>query len=461
MIKNSTGALRPSPRLFSSFLLGSLCAFAIFLCLAGCRKIPPEPPPDPFPEKLNRSDSLSVSIFIDATKSMEGFVTPGTHTEYCRIMDQLEDAINTGWMKVDLDFYRFGCWVESLTREQFLGCTKEDFYCQPRLHLETHIDSVLNVAATKRTGSSASLAIIVTDLFQDESDISCITNSLRDTYMRELQQAVAIIGLRSQFVGSVYDVSRINENFSYTSGTEDKGRYRPFYLLVIGKHADVDRFAQSMSAMLPEIVDLDYYLIFSRYLGDPLATLKQAQISDYANFDKCDPAFSDIPHFTINADKGNSWLKAKIPFAPLPNTLRYLPRSYRQETSISIFTSDKPEAWYAYKPPKNPVSVRILIQGAREIEVEVRLDPKALGTAEWADISTRIFPDLDKDMPLPPWCRDWDMPVDKLAYWQQHREHFDGSTTYNLYRFMYGLTGALIEVQPPMILDLRFTLEIK
>ena len=190
---------------------------------------------------------------------MQGFVVPDS-THYTRICSSLESVIVSGWRDETVNFFRFGEKVEPIDRSTYLQAGYESFYEEEDIFGKTYIEKVIeNEAQFVNTdiGTSSTpedtaeidandipqeaaeadnteglLVVIVTDLFQDNSDITRLIDHLKEKYIQKGHD-IGLFGLRSQFDGTVYDIG---------IGPESSMRYqgiRPFYLLVLGKHADI------------------------------------------------------------------------------------------------------------------------------------------------------------------------------------------------------------------------------
>ena len=238
-------------------------------------------PPEPLPDLPPVSDRLVARIYFDATLSMQGFVVPGS-THYTRICPYLESVIVSGWRDEKVSFFRFGERVEPIDRSTYLQAGYESFYEEEDIFGKTYIEKVIqneaqlvsNDIGTSSTpedtteieandtsqeadetdNTEGQLAVIVTDLFQDDSDITQLIGHLKEKYIREGHD-VGLFGLRSQFDGTVYDIG---------SGEESSLRYRgprPFYLLVLGKHADIAHYFDRL--MANEFTDAKTIIFFA------------------------------------------------------------------------------------------------------------------------------------------------------------------------------------------------------
>ena len=184
---------------------------------------------------------------------MQGFVKPGS-THYTQILPYVERVITTGaWPDESVQFFQFGTQVKPISRDTYVKMVANPkFYEDTDINLETRIQTVIDSEVqevinnementsvedqTDHTGSGEKndhkrkanrLVVIVTDLFQQNSDISLLVTQLRKKYI-EKGLEVGLLGLRSQFDGTVYDIGPSSASMPYESDPKDPGTFRPF-----------------------------------------------------------------------------------------------------------------------------------------------------------------------------------------------------------------------------------------
>ncbi len=170
-------------------------------------------------------EPIELDVYLDATTSMEGFV--GRESEYGEFLYALEAALTSRWPEADVRYFRFGTRVDSIGRDTFLTAREDPaFYRVPGLFERTNIDSVL-----VRTGSDR-VAVVVTDLFQDEGDTNALVRQVKERVF-EQGLAAGLLAVESRFAGRVYDAPGGPYAFASTPG--DPATYRPFYALLVGR----------------------------------------------------------------------------------------------------------------------------------------------------------------------------------------------------------------------------------
>jgi hypothetical protein len=192
------------------------------------------------------ADSLSCSVFLDATLSMEGFVEVSAKkqaagTRYEQVMEGIRRALTTGWPRSNIEFQRFGTQIEKSPVDP-VAALRPSFYENPDFKKITKIELPLEQAAPGK------LVLIITDLFQDQSDIAVLIAALKQHAIGRF--TVGIIGIRSSFRGEIYDITAAHYHVHYEG-------FRPFYVLAVGPTMDVARFLQEFRRTLnlspPEI----------------------------------------------------------------------------------------------------------------------------------------------------------------------------------------------------------------
>src|SRR5918993_2650690 len=53
------------------------------------------------------TEKLNVDIYLDATTSMKGFVSPSA-TGYSRLLEDIEGSCQNVWKNTDIQYYKFG-----------------------------------------------------------------------------------------------------------------------------------------------------------------------------------------------------------------------------------------------------------------------------------------------------------------------------------------------------------------
>ena len=435
--------------------------------------IPPEFDPPPHITPGDISDSLVARIYFDATLSMQGFVAPGS-TDYTRIRPYLESVIMSGWENEEVNFFRFGEQVEPINRNTYLQAGSVDFYEDENIYRETFIQKIIDYEdrfvsdqmeggstpeeSTEIEGSSTPekstevvpsteevnarkeeenpLVVIVTDLFQDRGDINLLVAQLKEKYIKNGLE-VGLFGLRSQFDGTVYDTGIGQAPLPYRSDPNAPKTFRPFYLLVLGRHADIAYYFDRLKANNPDAKTI----IFSRYLVNPLLSFKDATIGPLENLNNDTITRNPDPRlkeFRITKKDRPSKISATLEYVPLPH--------------VMPFDSDTLEAFVVTKhtpiketkkslDPQECLNVKSTFSkngDGNELSVEFSLESSSLKKAVYLYEAT-LSPGIDSYQ-APKWCSEWDMGAAR-----------DGSKTLNLVNFVRNLSQVTARMHHPKI----------
>lgn len=219
------------------------------------------------------SESIDIDMYIDGTYSMAGYVNFPHSTVYSDAIKNVERTITSSWKKETIQYIKFGDSNEKLNRSQFLELNHPGFYQE----LDTSLQNVISAMDSNK------MNIVVTDLFQTNQDIDSLVMELKRQSFSEEGKALALIGIKSQFSGKIYDIGKNRLSVDYKT-TEDIATYRPFYIMVLGKEADVrvlvDGFKKSFGKD-----ELCKAVMFSKNLGTDVHLLAGKSINNSRNKD--------------------------------------------------------------------------------------------------------------------------------------------------------------------------------
>ena len=421
------------------------------------------------------SDKLVARIYFDATLSMQGFVVPNS-THYARICPYLESVIVSGWRDGKVDFFRFGEQVEPIDRNTYLQAGHADFYEQEHIYRETFIQKVIDyedqLARNKTEGITISevstemevpntpeeltetvppteevnaekkegeLVIIVTDLFQDKGDINLLVAQLKEKYIKNGIK-VGFFGLRSQFDGTVYDTGIGQAPLPYRSNPNNPETFRPFYLLVLGKHTDIAHYFDRLK--LNGFTEAKT-IIFSQYLVSPLLSFEEASISP-KNLNEMTHVSSEDPRL-----KQYEIVRSSDPAKISAEGLAYNPLRHAM-----FFDSNTFDASVIAKCKLDPNGVDEVSQEAQEclqvtstlsenedgnkLSVAFSLQSSSLESAVYL-YKVTLSPKIDSYR-APEWCSKWDMGNER-----------NGAKTLNLVNFVRDLSQVTAREHLPII----------
>ncbi len=201
-------------------------------------------------KKSTDNSNVSGAIFVDASGSMGGYVN-SNGSEYAGAINALDSIFDPKQTK----YFSFDSTAKSISRDAFFESARQPSFYQGK-------DSKIDVALDSDQGRKSSLVVVVTDLEQDKGDVNRIVQKLA-TYVQKPNSAVGLIGIKSNFKGTVYNLN--NSSFSYD-------KQRPFYMLAIGNEAEVSQLIGKIKTKFEKSAQT---LIFRHQVpGDELAYLK-------------------------------------------------------------------------------------------------------------------------------------------------------------------------------------------
>jgi hypothetical protein len=182
------------------------------------------------PQNNESSGKYLINFAIDGSASMAGFAK-NSNSRYNKVLELLDNItlVNSG----QVEYARVAENVKKMSRAEFQQAKTPSFYTGKT----NKIADVLETTAPK----TEKLAMIVTDLQQDDGDTKQATKKLIDNYLQNPGYGVAVWGFKSEFDGLVYPPNS-SSPYSYQAATLDKGH--PFYILLVGKVANINDFTQ-------------------------------------------------------------------------------------------------------------------------------------------------------------------------------------------------------------------------
>ena len=417
------------------FLL--ICLFLVpssLFLFTGCgNKIQTVPPlPGTLPNVLT-SEKIDTDIYFDATVSMKGFTTLAAENVYLTLPDLLGDLCGSAG---EVKFFAFGEQIRPLDGRTYRQFTTPEVYNEP-------ITAVANVVDRADTNH---LSIIVTDLFESESDWSNVTQKLREKFFAN-HLSVAVIGIKNSFYGEIFDVGLNAAKFRYNS-FDNPDRYRPFYLLVMGRDDIVKNFLRKFNERQTLPNDTGY-LLLSENLTETASDFSNFELGEVENFYSDDTLGLDnrvkefgVDNFSEAASFIFSW-QYSPPLGACPIDLSDV------DTEVEIFSVNG-EEWTPLE--KNDVRVSFL-KDNRQADIfliKVSLTPeKSLAEGKLNFVRIKIMP-KEQGYRLPLWVDLWSVNVDGAA------KIFDGSKTLNLTRVLGSLKDSIFSASRPALMNINF-----
>lgn len=392
------------------------------------------------------SDTITVDIYLDATSSMKGFVDTETPSFYQRSLPLLESAATEGWKNSQVSFYKFGTTVEPLPNRGYLAARDSKFYGLTKEGDKTFLEKIVDSAQPTH------LSVITTDLFQDNSDVNQVAGKIKDKFISQ-NLAVGIFAVKSQFKGTVYDVGPGNAKFPYSNQANDDNSMRPFYLIVLGAHADIEHYFNQLKQGEMKNFPVKTAIIFSPYLGKPAIAFRDALVSDNNKVSDItgtlsgkNPNSEQFKDFYIAGKPAQATFTVKYDYELLPYTIGFNPNIKAEISSLTCSNSANPSGG------NRALQVKNLFFNQTENSVSVEFTGE-LTLSEIPDkgiypYKITLFP---QEFVLPAWINEWDMDISPLEKWKQSPELFEGFKTYNLKNFLSTLWMTTQRFQKPVL----------
>lgn len=408
------------------------------------------------------SEALKVDLFFDATLSMQGFVLTQSSSYYQQTIPLLERGVIEGWKGGQVFFYKFGDDIAPLPGRQYLDAGKAAFYTDAKYNKKTFIERVIDRAELDH------LTVIVTDLFQDNADVNQLSEKLKQKFITN-GLAIGVLGIRSQYQGTVYDVGADNYTFSYRS-KEKPETGRPFYLLAFGSHANIAHYFDTLQHAGVNAFPEKHALILSSFLTTAPATFGAAKlqtadrISEISSTNVLSPGYtgSQVKAFKISKSRPEAHFSTEWAYEPLPDVLDYLSElaplvdAWKGEDTGAkeLVLSDSPEAHKALG-----VTAALSPETPPFSKVQIRVDVKtnAIPAVGFYRYRIRLRPTRCS---LPSWAADWSMHDTQIKTWHLHPANFEGARTYNLENFLGTLQGAVLSNRAPDIADIYLYMRV-
>ena len=263
--------------------------------------------------------ALTVNTYIDGTPSMSGYVST-TNSRYIRTLDALFNMLaqttpstltGESGNRPTINYLRLGKnnstgeLTQALSSGQNLRSLEPGFYdgsSFPAL-------AVTQVEAAIESAKAEELSIIVTDLYQEDQYVNQIVGQLQNKLESIPQGAVGVIGIRSEFNGTVYTEARRGEkSFQYNLTSTPS---HPFYILLIGR---VDEVSFYMNDLQQRLNRLNFQAGIEAVLFSPERLYKTIPIferKERADFPPDVASEIDIPNYKMSYKKTKINLKDK------------------------------------------------------------------------------------------------------------------------------------------------------
>jgi hypothetical protein len=397
-------------------------------------------------------------VFLDGTLSMQGFVRAGPGTRYEQVLQGLERALVSGWPHSQIKFHRFGTKLDQIP-------TKPVNALQPKFYSDRNFSDTTNIDLPLAEAAPGQMVFIITDLFEDQSDVARLVRALKEHVLSRL--AVGIIGVRSKFNGEIYDITPAGYHLHHNG-------LRPFYILAIGSTMDVVRYFQEFSrtlGLLPP--DAQMVLLAPSPVAAPF---KFSSDRDRDHTHTSRPL--RIDRLVGGADvlglqfpkhgRGNPQFTVAMPVALLPYGLLLEPRLLDTQVRCSFFNESPLQ--------RSPGVLKVSSSSIKELSLKladvktgeekpnisstVGARTEALLLSVSFDRSRLTHPGIymydirvfcpRSAVSLPEWINDWSIDLRSLQN-AIAKKRFDGTKTLNLFQLVDDTYSSMFRILQPEI----------
>lgn len=290
-----------------------------------------------------KSESVTTTIQIDGTPSMQGFVKNFTNSRYAQTLDLLDRASTTTWSNSQTQYFRFGTAKQQIDRQAYLQAKLPKFYAGSNpIFRVSQIESAITPAAQDK------VSIIVTDLYQKDSDTNLLLQKLKESYLQK-GYAVGVIAVRSEFDGIIYDVGIKNTQFPYNTQGKKTEQFRPFYVIVLGSYGNLSSYFNKIKESANNLIKSEQYVIFYPQIVSQISHFQTEQLPKLPKGIKRLKTINDgkvlvrtsqqpLEVININKNSDNNYnINYQTTYNPLPYTLPIEPAAIATTSNVKSF----------------------------------------------------------------------------------------------------------------------------
>ncbi len=223
------------------------------------------------PEVLLR-EIEKVGVYTDVTPSMMGFLGMNTdsyravvgETVYMKCLDEVNNFILINFDEEIISYYRVDTPTWKAEENVLEQAKKRGYYSDTRWRKENYelVDLIEEdgegpaswcLSNALKNCEDDDFSVFITDLYENKRKVSEVITALKENMtISEMPdgKTVGIVGIKSQYAGTIYDYNDKKEGVEYgiVEGdvTEEDICYRQFYVISIGFPEEVRRFCQSL-----------------------------------------------------------------------------------------------------------------------------------------------------------------------------------------------------------------------
>lgn len=391
-------------------------------------------------EETSKTD---VDVYWDATYSMQGYTTLSEGNFYRTMPDMLGDI---GDSMGEVKFFRFGQDIKPMEGREYRKFSDASAYDET----VTAFHNVIEQADPNH------VSVVVTDLFESDSDWSNVTKKLKEKYFSK-HLAVAVIGIKNPFKGEIFDVGLNAAKYEYNSGNDPK-KYRPFYLFIMGPENKVADFMSRWKERQDSNNETEYLLLSENLTeqakNDTKLFLEDENTQNVYIDEKLGIKDRRIQEIGIT-DKGKDvQIATDFDYKPLFGSC--LLDMNALKTSVDVMTLEN-EEWQHYDNPDQDAKVSFKKKDGADnsYEMIVKFNPEnTLKSGEINFIHVSVAPE-PKGYQIPDWIKQWNMANIDVS-----PDQFDGSKTVNLLHIIESLKDSVFASAHPSLANINLVVDL-
>jgi hypothetical protein len=401
--------------------------------------------------RLKQTPSIQLSLLLDGTPSMQGYVNGLPDSRYNKTLRLIDSASSTGWDNATTKYYRFGTQKQPIDRDTFLKAQLPAFYQGGADFSTSRIDAALSDPAETQ------LSLVVTDLYQKDADVRLVQNLLAQRYLSK-GYAVGILAIKSEFKGTVYDVGISNQNFEYATPGKPAKAFHPFYVLLLGSYGNINHFFDQLQRNGLSAVENEF-VIFSPQPIEQAATLNANEVKSAPRKDILQPKALNDSRVVVRKNKPTAPVQFLVVTKKTANQSTDVEIPYRALNGVLPIDGGAIALTPTLEKYQGKGFQPVETQGFQLTNWSVKNNAIRFKTKIQADqldpgIYRFNFDASPTDFTEPDWWNNWNATEGNL----------DGAKTNNLLPFLRGLrlrTAELMKQQKPLMARLCYAVQKK
>ncbi len=459
----------------------------------------------------------TIGIYVDATPSIEGYLgwhskslnkkypmaTEQQEKEYKNLvpltiynltLTKINNIISSSFNAKDVRYYSIDTTLwradhNILAEAQDYKFYRDSYYKSGYEMVDEYKDYYSleyagpSISYAIENASKEDLAVIITDLYENKTNSNQVINSLKRSVSQQGEDmGAALIGVKSQYAGRVYDIEGIpDKDYGVIAETEEvteqSVKFRPFYIILIGSKERIGVFIEQYENNMDiENVQMEYVIFGdSKVYGLDYEDYEAYKFSKYQYISPTDKdvyhkgVLTDIELVKIDRSKIGNDEKLYLYYRISTGTLgEYLEMKVRSDSQIIKINEEEQENgklisnWYVEPICFLPFGEESFdgenIQGAMEIDNIYWLQSKNQILLECGINKDKISSGIYKFAGTV-YCEEQSLEDEWITDWNSTSLNFEGEKTQNLSSF-YNVMRNSFQIEDKKIVDFLFYLEI-